>query len=145
MKKLQISLRPGERIYVNGAVLKVDRKVSLEFLNDVTFLLEHHVLQPEDTRTPLRQLYFIVQTVLIDPASSADAGSMFHNSLSSLLDTFKNEQIRKGLLDARESFDRGRTFDALKSLRSLFAVEDELLGKANRSDNGDSQQRCEVG
>jgi flagellar protein FlbT len=43
-KGLHISLRPGERIYVNGAVLKVDRKVAIEFLNDVTFLLEHHVL-----------------------------------------------------------------------------------------------------
>ena len=73
MKKLQISLKPGERIYVNGAVLKVDRKVSIEFLNDVTFLLEHHVLHPDDTRTPLRQLYFIVQTLLIDPANGADA------------------------------------------------------------------------
>jgi flagellar protein FlbT len=103
------------------------------------------VLQPEDTRTPLRQLYFIVQTVLIDPANSADARSMFHNSLSSLLETFKNEQIRTGLLDARECFDRGRTFDALKTLRSLFAVEDGLLGKSKRSDDGDSQQRCEVG
>jgi len=45
---LHISLRPGERIYVNGAVLKVDRKVSIEFLNDVTFLLEQHVLLPDD-------------------------------------------------------------------------------------------------
>ena len=85
MKKLQISLKPGERIYVNGAVLKVDRKVSVEFLNDVSFLLEHHVLHPEDTRTPLRQLYFIVQTVLIDPANSDDARAMFYVSLASIL------------------------------------------------------------
>ncbi len=85
---LHISLRPGERIYVNGAVLKVDRKVSIEFLNDVTFLLEQHVLRPEDTRTPLRQLYFIVQTVLIDPANSSAARTMFDNSFGSLLEFF---------------------------------------------------------
>ena len=95
MKKgLHISLRPGERIYVNGAVIKVDRKDSVEFLNDVTFLLEHHVLQPEDTRTPLRQLYFIVQTVLIDPANSADARGMFGNSFASLLESLENQKIR---------------------------------------------------
>lgn len=45
---LRISLKSGERIFVNGAVLRVDRKVAVEFLNDVTFLLENHVLQPED-------------------------------------------------------------------------------------------------
>lgn len=30
MKSLRISLRAGERIYVNGAVLRPDRKVALE-------------------------------------------------------------------------------------------------------------------
>ena len=53
---LRISLKAGEKIFINGAVLRVDRKVALEFLNDVTFLLENHVLQPEEAKTPLRQL-----------------------------------------------------------------------------------------
>ena len=64
---LRISLKSGERIFINGAVLRVDRKVALEFLNDVTFLLENHVLQLEDATTPLRQLYFIAQMMLINP------------------------------------------------------------------------------
>ena len=38
-KPMCISLRGGERIYVNGAVLRVDRKVTLELINDVAFLL----------------------------------------------------------------------------------------------------------
>ena len=145
MKKgLHISLRPGERIYVNGAVLKVDRKVSVEFLNDVTFLLEHHVLQPEDTRTPLRQLYFIVQTVLIDPANSADARGMFGNSFASLLESFENQKIREGLAEVRELFDQGRTFDALKVLRPLFAIEDAILAEEGRSDKPGNHQQIGV-
>ncbi|MFO7460819.1 MAG: flagellar biosynthesis repressor FlbT, partial [Desulfatiglandales bacterium] len=64
-KTLKISLKPNEKIYVNGAVLKTDRKVSLEFLNDVDFLLEAHVMQPEEAITPIRQLYFIVQVMLM--------------------------------------------------------------------------------
>lgn len=141
---LHISLRPGERIYVNGAVLKVDRKVSIEFLNDVTFLLEQHVLLPEDTRTPLRQLYFIVQTVLIDPANSSDARSMFEKSFGSLLDSFVNPKIREGLAEVREFFDNGRSFDALKVLRSLFAIEDAILAEGPRSDKPGNHQQCEV-
>jgi flagellar protein FlbT len=133
-KKLQISLKAGERIFVNGAVLKVDRKVSIEFLNDVSFLLEHHVLHPEDTKTPLRQLYFIVQTVLIDPANGVDARAMFYNSLASLLLSFENGPIRQGLAEVRDLFDRGRAFDALKLLRSLFAIEDQILAQASRED-----------
>jgi flagellar protein FlbT len=141
MKKgLHISLRPGERIYVNGAVLQVDRKVSVEFLNDVTFLLEQHVLQPDDTRSPLRQLYFIVQTVLIDPANSRDAEAMFGKSLASLLEAVQNEKIRQGLAEVREFFDRGRPFDALKVLRSLFPLEDAILAEGSSDKPGDHQQ-----
>ncbi len=143
-KNLQISLKPGERIFVNGAVLKVDRKVSLEFLNDVTFLLEHHVLQPEDTRTPLRQLYFIVQTVLIDPANGDDARAMFHGSIASLQASFENMAIRQGLTNVREFFERGRVFDALKVCRSLFAIEDDILAQRSRSDKPDVGLQCEV-
>jgi len=145
MKKgFHISLRPGERIYVNGAVLKVDRKVSIEFLNDVTFLLEHHVLLPEGTRTPLRQLYFIVQTALIDPAKSSDAQAMFDKSFASLLESFENARIREGLAEVREFFDHGRPFDALKVLRSLFPIEDAILADGSRPDKPDSHQQCEV-
>lgn len=144
-KGLHITLRPGERIYVNGAVLKVDRKVSIEFLNDVTFLLEHHVLLPEDTRTPLRQLYFIVQTVLIDPANSSEAQAMFGKSFASLLEAFENEKIREGLAEVRELFDQGRAFEALKVLRPLFAIEDAILAEGRRLDDPGSNQQCEVG
>jgi len=49
---MHLSLRAGEKIYLNGAVIKVDRKVSIELLNDVTFLLEAHVLTTNDTTTP---------------------------------------------------------------------------------------------
>jgi flagellar biosynthesis repressor protein FlbT len=146
MKKngLHISLRPGERIYVNGAVLQVDRKVSIEFLNDVTFLLEQHVLQPQDTRSPLRQLYFIIQTVLIDPANGRDAEVMFEKSYTSLLEAVDNERIRAGLAEVRETFDRGRPFDALKVLRSLFPIEDAILAEAKGLDDSGNHQQCEV-
>lgn len=124
---LRISLKSGEKIFINGAVLRVDRKVSLEFLNDVTFLLENHVLQLEDTTTPLRQLYFIVQMMLINPEGKEQSLSLFRKSITMLLTTFKNEEIRSELkrIDATVSSDR--PFDALKTIRSLYAKEEEIL------------------
>ncbi len=35
---LKLSLKANEKIYVNGAVLRFDRRTSVEFLNDVNFL-----------------------------------------------------------------------------------------------------------
>jgi len=132
MKKgFHVSLRPGERIYVNGAVLRVDRKVSVEFLNDVTFLLENHMMQPHETTTTLRQLYFIVQTMLVEPANAVSARQMFDKSHALLLASFENEQILAGLEVVRELVGENRPFEALKALRALFPVEDSILAGAN--------------
>jgi len=124
---LRISLKSGERIFVNGAVLRVDRKVAVEFLNDVTFLLENHVLQPEDATTPLKQLYFIAQMMLINPEGAEQSTNMFRKSVSMLLNCFKNEEIVSELKKIDGMVTQGRAFDALKAIRGLYAVEDRIL------------------
>ncbi|MBX2806665.1 MAG: flagellar biosynthesis repressor FlbT [Hyphomicrobiales bacterium] len=122
---MRIYLRAGEKFYVNGAVIQVDRKVSFTFLNDVTFLLENHVLQPEQADTPLKQLYFIVQMALIDPANMEKSGHLFLESYRSLIEIINDTEIEDGLKLAQEQFANGRAFDALKSIRALFAIENK--------------------
>jgi len=124
---MHISLRAGERIFINGAVLRVDRKVSIELLNDATFLLENHVLQVEDATTPLKQLYFVVQAILIDPASAERALAMFRELHSATIRSFSNEKIVESLRSVAEMVEVGRTFDALKVIRGLFQLESAIL------------------
>lgn len=124
---LRISLKSGERIFINGAVLKVDRKVSLEFLNDVTFLLENHVIQPEEATTPLRQLYFIVQMMLINPDGADQSLLMFKKSVTMLLNCFRNEEIRSELKAVEEAVCNGKPFEALKMIRQLYDLEELVL------------------
>ncbi|MGU3496915.1 flagellar biosynthesis repressor FlbT [Xanthobacteraceae bacterium A53D] len=130
-KSMQLTLRPGEKIFINGAVLRVDRKVTLELLNDATFLLESHVLQVEETTTPLRQLYFVVQAILIDPRNAEAARALFHRQWASLTQTFKNPDILAGLETVSQQVVGNRTFDALRSLRGLFPIEDAILNGAS--------------
>ena len=68
---MHITLRANEKIYVNGAVLRADRKVSLELMNDAVFLLENHIMQEKDATTPMRQWYYIVQLMLMEGAERA--------------------------------------------------------------------------
>lgn len=124
---LRVWLRPGEKIYINGAVLKTDRKVCLEFLNEVTFLMENHVMQADQTTTPLRQLYFIIQTMLIDPAGSGDAQAMFTELHTRLMTAFANPQILAELERVGELMSAGRRFEALKLVRTLFPLEEKVL------------------
>ncbi|MCM2291383.1 flagellar biosynthesis repressor FlbT [Allorhizobium sp. BGMRC 0089] len=124
---LRISLKSGERIFINGAVLRVDRKVALEFLNDVTFLLENHVLQPEDATTPLRQLYFIAQMMLINPEGKEQTLAMFRKSVVMLLTCFQDDEVLAELKRIDAMVMSGRAFDALKAIRGLYTIEDRIL------------------
>jgi flagellar protein FlbT len=128
--RLKIALKPGEKIYVNGAVISVDRKVSLEFLNDVQFLLQNHVMQADDATSPLRQLYFMVQIILMNPEDAAQARSMFRETLPVLLDTFRTDAICAKLRDIDQMVRDGQVFEALRAIRGLFPQEDAMLSKA---------------
>jgi flagellar protein FlbT len=124
---LRISLKSGEKIFINGAVLRVDRKVALEFMNDVTFLLENHVLQPEQANTPLRQLYFIAQMMLINPEGKDHSLILFRKSVSMLLNCFQNEEILAELKRIDGLVSTGKAFDALKAIRGLYVTEERIL------------------
>ncbi|MGY2050562.1 flagellar biosynthesis repressor FlbT [Methylobacterium sp. JK268] len=125
---MRLSLRSGERVYVNGAVLRVDRRVSLELLNEATFLLEQHVLQPEQATTPLRQLYFAAQVLLIDPSRTAEARRLYDELHAGLMAALTNPEIRAGLLAASAQIAAGRPFEALKLIRGLYPAEAAVLG-----------------
>ncbi|WP_048647441.1 flagellar biosynthesis repressor FlbT [Nitratireductor soli] len=127
---LKISMKANEKIYVNGAVIRTDRKVTLEFLNNVQFLMENHVLQAEDARTPLRQLYFAVQIMLMTPDSADEARKIFSSLLPRLLENFSNERIRAGLKQADQMVGDGQVYDALREIRALYPIEEEIMQQA---------------
>ncbi|MBU1211197.1 MAG: flagellar biosynthesis repressor FlbT [Alphaproteobacteria bacterium] len=124
---LKIHLRRNERLFVNGAVLRADRKVTIEFLNDVVFLLESHVLQEEQADTPLRQLYFMLQHILIEPGSADTARAMYRQSFELVRKHFESEMVVAGLAEADAMVRSDRVFEAMKIIRRLFSIEDSIL------------------
>lgn len=121
---LKIHLKPNERIFVNGGVLRVDRKVTVEFLNEVAFLLENHVIQEEEATTPLRQLYFIVQSMFMEPKTKELARQIYNHTHRALIANFKKQDILEGLVVIRQLVEVERYFDALKKIRSMFPLEE---------------------
>jgi flagellar protein FlbT len=127
---MKISLRAGERIYINGAVLRVDRKVSVDLVNDVMFLLEGQVMQASDATTALRQLYFIVQLMLMNPTDVRDAAALYAQHHAALRAVCENREMLDGLGAVDELVGSTRYFEALKRIRALFPVEQAILAGA---------------
>jgi flagellar protein FlbT len=130
-RNMKITLKAGERVYINGAVLCADRKVTIELLNDVTFLLEHHVMTAEETTTPLRQLYFAVQTMIMDPSEHNPARAMCGSMLRDLLGSFSNQDIRAGLIKVSGFIAKDRNFEALREIRALLPIELKVLASVD--------------
>lgn len=126
---MHINLRAGEKLYLNGAVLRADRKVSLELMNDAAFLLEAHVMSPDKATTPLRQLYFVVQTMLMDPQDMAQARRLFTASHEAMTAAYEDAGVQAVLALCAGQVGKDRFFDALKGLRGAFALDDALLGR----------------
>ena len=131
-----IHLKRGEKLYLNGAVLRVDRRTSLEFLNDVTFLLENHVMQAEEANTPIRQLYFVVQTMLMDPANAGMTAELYKHLSHRTRQAIDDASIRDVIDGADRKVVEGRYFDALKLLRGSFGAD----AKAEQQKTGSKEE-----
>ena len=138
---MKLSLRAGEKIYINGAVFSVDRRVSLQLLNDVTFLLESHVMQAEQATTPLRQIYFAIQMTLMDPGAFAHARTSIYSMLDEALRSETEPRRRGSLQDICVLIESGRSFDALRISRELYRSEEACV-ESEKSKDRESMSQC---
>ncbi|RLQ88844.1 flagellar biosynthesis repressor FlbT [Notoacmeibacter ruber] len=127
MNGFKISLKANEKIYINGAIIRFDRKTSMEILNDVDFLLENHILQAEDATTPLKQLYFVVQLMLMTPGDIEASMAVYRQLLPSLLSAFENEKVVSELKIIDRQVHEKRYFEAMRGIRQLYPIEAAIL------------------
>ncbi|KZL17762.1 flagellum biosynthesis repressor protein FlbT [Pseudovibrio axinellae] len=124
---MRLHLKAGEKIFINGAVLSFEQKTSVNLLNDASFLLEAYVMQPEDTKTPLRQLYFYIQSALIDPKAETDSLQRALLMMASIRKAVENSEILEGLETVEGKINQRRYFDSLRILKKLFSIEMRIL------------------
>jgi flagellar biosynthesis regulator FlbT len=63
----------------------------------------------------------------MDPTAAASAGPLARSLIESALGAYRAPELTAGLKSAAASLVRSRNFEALKTLRSLFALEDKEL------------------
>ncbi|MFZ1774013.1 MAG: flagellar biosynthesis repressor FlbT [Rhizobiaceae bacterium] len=123
----KVYLKVNDKIFINGAVLRVDRKTTIEFLNDVSFLLESQIIQPEQADTPLKQLYYVVQIMLMSPNDTDAALAVYRGQMPTLMETFTSPKINNELKDIDRLVHEKSFHTAMKSIRELFKIEAAIL------------------
>ena len=64
---LRISLRDGEKVVINGAVIRSSGRTDLAIESKVTILRGREIMDPAEATTPARSLYFHTMMAYLDP------------------------------------------------------------------------------
>jgi flagellar biosynthesis repressor protein FlbT len=137
-----IHLKKNEKLFINGAVIMLDRRGSIELLNDAQFLLASHVMQVEDATTPLRRLYFVVQTMIVDPANSELTGTLFDTHLNQLRGAVSLGSYQELLDTVKNLVTETEYFEALKLLRKNFDMDEILMARMTGQTAPQSQTKA---
>lgn len=129
MAGLSLTLKPGERFLVGGALLENGpKRSSITIKDDDVFVLRlSDAIHPDDACTPVRRAYFAAQRILAaEVAPEAGAGALL-DLLAPLADVFTGTPLDEAIVRARQSAEAGRYHGTLAALRQLFPVEDAML------------------
>jgi flagellar protein FlbT len=126
---LKLSLKPGEKFVLNGAVVQNgDRRTVLLLQNKASVLRERDIMQPEDVSSPARHVYFPVMMMYLDEAGAARYHDEFVRRLSEFMSAIANPGIMGDCVSISKYLLEREYYKALMLCRKLIDYEDERLG-----------------
>jgi flagellar protein FlbT len=126
---LNLTLKPHEKLIVNGAVVSNNspRAITLAFHNKAHLLQQKDVMLPEEATTPIRQTYFALQCLYLDPDNAEDHRQLFTKFAAELYAATSNAEIHKALNTAVAQAGAGEYYRALVALRTAMPAERRVL------------------
>ena len=132
MPGLILKLSPHERFVANGVVIENgDRRARLNILTpDSNVLRLRDAIHPEEAKTPVSRVCYIVQLALAGEVEEHAARQQAISGIEQLSLVFTDDESAGRLRRAREDVSCGRFYPALRSLRGLLPAEGHLMALA---------------
>jgi flagellar protein FlbT len=126
---LKLSLKPGEKFVLNGAVVQNgDRRAVLVLQNKASVLREKDIMQEEEVQTPVRRIYFPVMMMYLDEANAEKYYPEFVRRMTEFMGVIQNPSVLADCVDASRHCMEREYYKALMVCRKLIEYEDERLG-----------------
>lgn len=126
---LKLSLKPGEKFVLNGAVVQNgDRRGVLVLQNKASVLREKDIMQEEDVTTPARRIYFPVMMMYLDGVGAERYYEEFVRRLTEFMNVIGNPAILSECVEISRNCMEREYYKALMRCRKLMEYEDERLG-----------------
>jgi flagellar protein FlbT len=124
---LKLSLKPGEKLVINGAVLtNGEKRACLIVQNKACLLREKDIMQPEEATTPARRIYLPIMLYL-DPDGLDGYYDEFALRMTEFMGAIKNHDALAACVEISREVMSGSYYRALIQCRKLFEFERERL------------------
>ncbi len=125
---LKLSLKPGERFVVNGAVLQNgDRRAVLLLQNKASILREKDIIQPDDVDSPAKRIYFPIMMMYLEPSAANQFYDDFVMRMNEFMGAIRSPDILKECVTISRDVMAADYYKALTKCRKLLTYEQELL------------------
>ena len=125
---LKLSLKPGEKFVINGAVVaNGDKRTTLVVQNQAAILREKEILQLDEVTTPTRRIYFPIMMMYLDPENHDTYYDEFALRMTEFMQVVGSPEVLATCVMISKEVMRGEYYRGLIHAKKLFAYEDERL------------------
>jgi flagellar protein FlbT len=121
---LKVNLGSGERMIINGALVRAHGRVTIEVENRAVILRAKDLMSSGEATTPARQLYFATMSAYIDE----DNRSIYHDQIVNLVRSLMSElpifSVASVCVNFAQKVACQDYYLALADCRELIAIED---------------------
>src|SRR5947207_15168164 len=111
---LKLTLKPGEKFVLNGAVLaNGDKRASLIIQNKACVLREKDIMQAEDATTPARRIYFPIMMMYLDNDAPETYYSQFALRMTEFMEAIRDREMLATCVDISKHVMNGDYYNAL--------------------------------
>lgn len=128
---LALTLKPGERVILAGAVIKNGPSVAhLQIENQVTLLRQKDILTEAEATSPCKRIYLVIQLMYIGDGLTTELAQLYWDLIRDVLAAAPStndliSQISAYIVDSH-------FYPALKVAKKLITYEEELLRHATQ-------------
>jgi flagellar biosynthesis repressor protein FlbT len=131
---LKLSLKPNEKIVLNGAVIQNgDRRSTLLLQNRASVLREKDIMQPEQASTPARRIYLPIMIMYLQGEEDAEQYNSFAMRMTEFMSVVMNPDVLEICVGVSRDVMAGEYYKALTKCRKLMDYESERLGHVTGS------------
>ncbi len=125
---LKLTLKPEEKVIVNGAVIaNSGAKTTLSIENSAIILRQKDILTEEQASTPAKRIYFCLQLAYLDNDHERDYLEKANLLVRDFVAAAPTEEVREILEQVGIDVSARNYFKALKQLKKLIAYEEKRL------------------